>query len=169
MTNSTALFPGTFDPMTIGHLDLIERAARLFPKLIIAITDNKQKTPLFTLPERVALIEQELKAHDLADRVIVKPYSGLLMDFAKAEQAFIMIRGLRNVKDFEYESDLADLNHQLNPQIETLFLPTAPSLKAISSSMVKELSSYLTIPEIDRLNAFVPKSIAIALLKKLNQ
>jgi len=133
------VYPGSFDPVTNGHLDIIERAAKLCDKLIVAVLKNRGKTPVFTMEERVSFLEQVL---DGKDNVEVIPFSGLLVDFMKQHNATTVIKGLRAVSDFEYEFQMALLNKNLNPDIETLFMMTNINYSYLSSSAVRELASY---------------------------
>ncbi len=132
----TALFPGTFDPLTHGHTDLIQRACHLFDKVIVAITDNSNKTSLFTVEERLALAKQVLK--DIP-QVHVMSFSGLLVNFAKQQKAQVIIRGVRSSADFEYELQMTQVNRHLAPEIETVYLTPSPSLSFIASSLVREV------------------------------
>lgn len=132
-----AIYPGTFDPITNGHADLIERAARMFDEVIVAIAANPSKQPLFTLDERVRLITTVTK--DL-DNVTVVGFTGLLAEFARQQQATILIRGLRAVADFEYEFQLANMNRRLNPDLESVFLTPSEENSFISSTLVKEVA-----------------------------
>lgn len=134
----TAIFPGTFDPITNGHQDLIERAARLWDQVVVAVAENKKKSPFFSLQDRVALA-QEVLAH--LKNVEVCGFSNLLMDFAKARKASAIIRGLRVVSDFEYEFQLANMNRRLNSEIETLFLTPSEKYSYISSTLVREVAA----------------------------
>lgn len=133
-----AVYPGTFDPMTNGHLDLIERAARMFNHVIVAIAINLKKNTTFSLEERVAL-SQEVLAH--LPNVEVIGFSSLLVRFCEENNATILLRGLRAVSDFEYEFQLANMNRQLSKHIETVFLTPAEHLSYISSTLVREISS----------------------------
>lgn len=137
-----ALYPGTFDPITNGHIDLIKRALKIFDKIIVAIGENPAKKPLFTLEERVLMIKKSLEELELLDRVEVESFSGLLVDFAKQKGASVIIRGLRAVSDFEYEMQLALMNRKLSNSMDTIFL--MPSLKYIflSSSIIKEAAKF---------------------------
>jgi pantetheine-phosphate adenylyltransferase len=132
-----ALYPGTFDPITCGHIDLIERGARMFDKLIIAIAANPGKRPLFALDERVELVRSVL-AH--IDKVEVQGFDTLLVSFVKQVGAQVIVRGLRAVSDFEYEFQLASMNRRLNSGIETIFLTPAEQYAFISSSLVREVA-----------------------------
>jgi len=133
-----ALYPGTFDPITNGHIDLVERAAKLFDKVIVSIASNSKKNPLFTLDERISLAAEVLSN---CPNVTVKGFDVLLIDFAKQEKASILIRGLRAVSDFEYEFQLASMNRNLAPDIESVFLMPADEYSFISSSLVKEVGA----------------------------
>lgn len=139
MTEKIAIFPGTFDPITKGHVDLIARAAKCFDKVIVAVAQSPQKKPIFYLEQRVDLAKQVLV--DLP-QVSVLGFSSLLVDFAQQNRATTIIRGLRAVSDFEYELQLANMNRSLAPMIETLFLTPAAEYAFISSSLVKEVAKY---------------------------
>lgn len=134
-----AVYPGTFDPFTNGHSDLVERAARLFDKIIVAIATNPSKTPMFDLKRRVGMAQTVLQ--DI-DNVEVCGFSDLLVDFARKKQANVILRGLRVVSDFEYEMQLASMNRHLAADIETLFLTPAEQYSFISSSLVKEIAQH---------------------------
>ena len=135
----TAVFPGTFDPITSGHQDLIERAAEIFPKVIVAIAENKRKAPTFTIERRVALAEDVLRS---LKNVTIQGFSNLLVDFAKEQKASIIIRGLRVVSDFEYEFQLANMNRRLTSEIETVFLTPSEQFSFVSSTLVKEVAAH---------------------------
>ncbi len=132
-----AIYPGTFDPVTNGHSDLIVRASKLFSEVLIGVASSPSKKPLFDLAQRVAMIEQVTK--DL-DNVSVVGFSGLLIDFAKQHQAKVLIRGLRAVSDFEYEFQLANMNRRLSPELESVFLTPSEGNSFISSTLVKEVA-----------------------------
>ncbi len=132
-----ALYPGTFDPITNGHIDIVRRASRLCDELVLAVADNPGKGPFFDLKERVALARRVLA--DL-DNVSVIGFDGLLIDFAKKHNASVIVRGLRAIGDFEYEVQLAGLNRQMNPNIETIFIGASQEHAFLSSSMVREIS-----------------------------
>ena len=135
--NNRAIYPGTFDPVTNGHLDLIERASQLFKNVIVGVAASPSKKPLFNLEQRVAMIS-EITSH--LDNVSVQGFSGLLVDFAKQTQSNVLIRGLRAVSDFEYEFQLANMNRRLYPELESVFLTPAEENSFISSTLVKEVS-----------------------------
>lgn len=138
MQDITVVFPGTFDPITNGHLDLIQRAAKMFSHVIVAVAQNSRKKPNFELTERVSLAQQALSNFK---NVEVKGFAILLADFAKEVKAKGIIRGLRAVSDFEYEFQLANMNRHLAPEVETLFLTPAEKYSFISSSLVNEIAS----------------------------
>lgn len=152
------IYPGTFDPVTNGHVDLIERAARLFDKVVVAIASSKRKGPLFTLEERVTLVQQ-VSSH--LPNVEVMGFDVLLIDFVRQQQACGVLRGLRAVSDFEYEFQLANMNRAIAPEVESLFLTPADNLSYISSSLVKEISSLG-----GDITKFVPSVVATALIGK---
>lgn len=134
----TAVYPGTFDPITNGHFDLIERAARFYDRLIIAVADNRNKHSLFPLEQRVALARSVTKN---LPNVEVIGFSGLLVDFVQSVKGNVLLRGLRAVSDFEYEFQLASMNRKLAPDIETMFMTPAEQYAFISSSLVREISA----------------------------
>jgi len=134
-----ALYPGTFDPITNGHADLILRAQHIFGKLIVAIAENPRKTPLFTLQERIKLVREVTR--DI-DNVEVIGFEGLLIDCVRQQQAGVLIRGLRAVSDFEFEFQLASANRRLDPNIETVFLTPSESHTFTSASLVKEIAMF---------------------------
>ena len=134
-----AVYPGSFDPITNGHLDIIKRAAKLYDKVVVGVLDNASKKPVFTASERMEMIK-EVTAD--IDNVDCDAFSGLLVDFAKNNNACVIVKGLRTVADFEYEFQMALLNKALNPEFETTFLMTDSKYSYISSSMVKEVAKY---------------------------
>ena len=134
------LYPGTFDPMTNGHLDIIGRAVKLVDKLVIGVAINEGKGPLFTLDERVAIIQQETAHLTKIAEIEVRPFKGLLMHFAREVGAGIIVRGLRAVADFEYEFQMTAMNQQLDRDIETVFLMADPRHQAVASRLVKEIA-----------------------------
>ena len=131
-----AIYPGSFDPLTSGHVDIIERGSRIFDKIVVAILGNVEKTPLFSESERVAIIRDVFKGRD---NVQVETFSGLLVDYAKQKQASVLVRGLRAVSDFEYEFQMALMNRHLAPGIETVFMMPAEQYTYISSRLIKEV------------------------------
>jgi pantetheine-phosphate adenylyltransferase len=133
------VYPGTFDPLTLGHLDIIRRGAHLVDRLVIGVTTNPAKSPMFSVAERIAMVERELA--DLPSVSVVE-FDSLLMDFAEREGASLILRGLRAVADFEYEYQMAGMNQQLNDRIETVFLMADVSLQPIASRLVKEIARY---------------------------
>ena len=134
------LYPGTFDPMTNGHLDIIGRAVKLVDRLVIGVAINEGKGPLFTLDERVAIIQQETAHLTKIAEIEVRPFKGLLMHFAREVGAGIIVRGLRAVADFEYEFQMTAMNQQLDRDIETVFLMADPRHQAVASRLVKEIA-----------------------------
>ncbi|HYD74075.1 MAG TPA: pantetheine-phosphate adenylyltransferase [Candidatus Binatia bacterium] len=133
------LYPGTFDPLTNGHVDIIARATKLVDRLVIGIAINEEKGPLFALPERVAMVEEQCAKLNGAE-IVVQPFDTLLMKFAESVGAQIIVRGLRAVADFEYEFAMVGMNQKLNPAIETVFLMADPTHQAIASRLVKEIA-----------------------------
>ena len=154
----TIVYPGTFDPITNGHIDLIERASTLFDKLIVGIASSQKKSPLFDIDERIALATESLQH---LPNVEIKGFDYLLVNFVKDCGGVAVMRGLRAVSDFEYEFQLANMNRALSPEIESIFLTPAEKFSYISSSLVREISS------LDGdVTKFVPTNVANALLKK---
>lgn len=153
-----AVYPGTFDPITSGHVDIIERGARLFDSVVVAVAENPGKHPLFTLEERIALAQASL-AH--VPNVRVQGFTGLLVGFVQSLGAEVILRGLRAVSDFEYEFQLASMNRRLDARVETVFLTPAEQFGFISSSLVREIAR-LHGPVAD----FVPPVVAEALQRK---
>jgi pantetheine-phosphate adenylyltransferase len=136
----TAVYPGTFDPITLGHMDIIRRGAKLADRLVIGVTTNPSKSPMFSVDERVAMVRREISGLD--GDIAVVTFDSLLMDFAEREGAAVIVRGLRAVADFEYEYQMAGMNQQLNDRIETIFLMADVSLQPIASRLVKEIALY---------------------------
>lgn len=157
--SSKAIYPGTFDPITLGHINILEKAARLFDHIILAVADYTGKQSLFSLEERRALCQEATKH---IPNVEVRDFQGLVVDFAKDQDCEIMIRGLRAVSDFEYELSLALTNTKLNPRIETIFMVPSLRYMYLSSSMIKQLAELGS-----NLDDFVPPCVGRALAEKL--
>ncbi|MBQ2609385.1 MAG: pantetheine-phosphate adenylyltransferase [Butyrivibrio sp.] len=158
----TAVYPGSFDPITYGHLDIIKRAASMFDKVIVAVMCNSAKTPLFTLDERVKMIKESVTG---IDNVVVESFSGLLIDYCKKENIHIVIRGLRAITDFEYELQIAQTNKELShDEVDTVFLTTNIKYSYLSSSVVKEVASYK-----GDISPCVSDFVATALYKKFEK
>lgn len=155
-----AVYPGTFDPITNGHSDLVIRAARMFDRIILAIAENADKSPLFSLEERIELAGRALGQ---VKNVEVVGFSGLLIDFAREAGADVILRGLRAVSDFEYEFQLASMNRRLEPELETVFLAPAENYTFVSASLVKEIARHG-----GDVGAFVHTDIFRALKNKFN-
>ncbi len=141
MTRRVGIYPGTFDPITLGHADIIRRGSKLVDWLIIGVTTNPSKDPMFSTEERFRMVEREVANMGIGN-VEVVGFNALLMDFADAQGASVVIRGIRGVTDFEYEYQLTGMNRQLNDQIETIFLMADVSLQPIASRLVKEIAVY---------------------------
>ncbi|WP_404401207.1 pantetheine-phosphate adenylyltransferase [Idiomarina seosinensis] len=156
--HTKAIYPGTFDPVTNGHYDLIERAANLFHKVIVGVAESPSKKPIFTLQERVVLAQQ---VTDGLPNVSVVGFSGLLVNFAKDQQATVLLRGLRAVSDFEYEFQLANMNRRLHPELESVFLTPAEENSFISSTLVKEVALHG-----GDVSGFTDPRVASALIEK---
>ena len=155
-----AVYPGSFDPITNGHIDIIERAAQIFDRVYVAILKNSDKKPLFSVPEREALI---LRATKHIQNVEVISFDGLLVDFMRERKATVIIKGLRAVSDFEYEFQMALINRQLAPEVETLFMMTRAQNQYLSSSIVKEIAKYHA-----PLEGMVPEEIQKEIYDKTN-
>jgi pantetheine-phosphate adenylyltransferase len=158
---SIAVCPGSFDPITYGHLDIIRRGAKVFDKVYVSVMNNSSKNPLFSVEERINLIKEVTK--DLPT-VTVDEHSGLLVDYAKSVKANAIIRGLRAVSDFEYEMQITSMNRVLNDEIETFFIMTNSQYSFLSSSIVKEVSKYN-----GNISELVPPIVEAALNKKFNR
>lgn len=154
-----AIFPGSFDPLTLGHVDIITRALEFCEQVIIGVLANPSKSPLFTAQERVDLIEQHFR--DYGDRVVAESFSGLLVDFAKEQKTRVLLRGLRATSDFDYEAQMALMNRHLSSEIETFFLMTLEKHSYISSSLVKQVA-----PLGGSVEHLVPPVVAEALMEK---
>ena len=153
------VYPGTFDPMTLGHLDIIRRGAHLVDRLVIGVTTNPSKEPMFTVAERMDMVRREVA--DMPGVGVVE-FDSLLMDFAEREGASLILRGLRAVADFEYEYQMAGMNQQLNDRIETVFLMADVSLQPIASRLVKEIARYGGV-----IDKFVTPAVAKDMAAKL--
>ena len=156
-----AIYPGSFDPVTNGHLDIIKRAAAISDELIVGVLNNKAKTPLFSVEERVKMLCEVTK--DIKNVKII-PFEGLLIEFASQMDAKVIIRGLRAVTDFEYELQMSQTNHKLNPRIETLFMTTSLEYSFLSSSTVRELASFG-----GDISQFVPKHVEEQVIEKIKE
>lgn len=156
--SQTALFPGSFDPITNGHLDLLERASRLFDQIIVTVAVNNQKASVFSGPERVRLIRECIRGTVWEEKVEVEEFTGLLIDFARKKKVNTLIRGVRQLSDFEYEFRMALSNRRLAPEIDTIFLMPDEQLTFISASIVKEIAAWG-----GDLTSFVPDNVARAL------
>ncbi len=157
-----ALYPGSFDPITFGHLDILQRATELFDKVIVTIAINSRKKAVFTGDEREALLKKCIKGKEWADRVEVEQFSGLLVDFAKQKNANTLVRGVRQISDFEYEFRMALTNRRLAPEVDTVFLMPNEQLTFISASLVKEVAAWG-----GDLSSFVPEHVAGVLKEKM--
>jgi pantetheine-phosphate adenylyltransferase len=156
-----AVYPGTFDPITLGHLDIIRRGVHLVDRLVIGVTTNPSKEPMFSVGERVAMVRREVDA--IAGDLEVVEFDSLLMNFAEAQGASMILRGLRAVADFEYEFQMAGMNQQLNDDIETVFLMADVSLQPIASKLVKEIARFG-----GKIDKFVTPSVAEDVRRHLN-
>ena len=157
-----AIYPGSFDPITNGHLDIITRSAKIVDKLIIAVSKNNKKKTLFKINERVEMIKEVIKNENISN-VEVDSFEGLLMTYANKKKASIVIRGLRAVSDFEYEFQMTGMNYKLNPEIETIFLMSSDKYQLISSKLIKEINALK-----GNVSQFVPKIVENKLIKKIN-
>ncbi|MFP4281504.1 MAG: pantetheine-phosphate adenylyltransferase [Verrucomicrobiota bacterium] len=154
-----ALYPGTFDPITNGHLDILHRACQLFDEVIVAVAENRRKAPTFPIGERIALVQDNLG--ELPARVV--SFEGLVVDFAREQGAIALIRGIRAVSDFEFEFQMTQMNRDLDPEIETIFLMPGARYFFTSSSLVKQISEI----EPERIGKFVPANVLAALERNL--
>ncbi|MCC2253122.1 pantetheine-phosphate adenylyltransferase [Ruminococcus sp. CLA-AA-H200] len=155
-----AIYPGSFDPVTYGHLDIIRRSCKIVDDLIVGVLNNKAKMPLFSVEERVKMLEDVTKEFGNA-RIV--PFDGLLVDFASRMEAGLVIRGLRAITDFEYELQMSQTNHKLEPNVETMFLTTGIEYSYLSSTTVREIAAFG-----GDLSQFVPEAVAEELKKKMN-
>jgi len=157
-----AIYPGTFDPITKGHIDIIVRSIKFVDKLIIAVSNNNKKNTLFKINERVEMVKEVLQDEKILN-VEVDSFDCLLMTYAKKKNASIIIRGLRAVSDFEYEFQMTGMNYKLNPTIETIFLMSSDKYQLISSKLIKEINSLN-----GDISQFVPKAVEKKIIKKVN-
>ena len=162
MSERVGVYPGTFDPITLGHADIIRRGAKLVDRLIIGVTTNPSKNPMFTPHERMAMVEREVAALGLSN-ISVVGFNALLMKFAERQGASMIVRGLRAVADFEYEFQMTAMNQQLDREVETVFLMADPRHQAIASRLVKEIARLG-----GDVTSFVPPRIATALAERLS-
>jgi len=161
------VYPGTFDPPTLGHLDIVKRALRVVDHLVIGVAANAGKGPMFTVEERVAMVEESVRLTldgDRAGRVVVKPFSNLLMHFTLEQGGHMIIRGLRAVSDFEYEFQMAGMNARMEPKVETVFLMASEGIQFIASRLVKEI--FLLGGDVA---PFVPKNVAQRLIEHISR
>ena len=156
-----AIYPGSFDPVTYGHLDIIERAASIADELIVGVLQNKAKTPLFSVEERVTILFEVTKN---LKNVKIVPFEGLLIDFAKQMDAKVIVRGLRAITDFEYELQMSQTNRKLNADVETLFLTTSLEYSYLSSTTIKEVASFG-----GDITQFVPEFVAEKVTEKIKE
>ena len=156
-----AIYPGTFDPITLGHLDIVTRAADMFEQVILAIASSKRKNPMFSLEERVELATQ---VTDHLQNVTVVGFSELMANFAQQQQATVLIRGVRSVSDFEYEWQLANMNRHFVPELDTVFLLPSQNLSFVSSSLIKDVARHN-----GDISSFLPEVVVEAMTQKLNQ
>lgn len=160
----TALYPGSFDPLTNGHLDILQRAAQMYDKVIVTVAVNNKKSAVFTGEERIQLIKDSIKNFDWADRIEVEQFTGLLIDYARKKKVKVLLRGVRQISDFEYEFRMALTNRRLAPEIDTVFLMPDEQLTFISATIVKEVAAWG-----GELSSFVPENVAKALRKKYSE
>lgn len=156
-----AIYPGSFDPVTRGHYDIICRSCKIVDKLIVGVLNNKAKMPLFSVEERVKILKEVTK--DLGN-VKVVPFDGLLVEFARQQKARLVIRGLRAITDFEYEIQMSQTNHKLEPEVETMFLTTNLKYSYLSSTIVREVAAFG-----GDISQFVPETVAKSIKEKMSQ
>lgn len=156
-----AIYPGSFDPVTLGHMDIIRRSAAITEELIVGVLQNKSKIPLFSVEERVRMLKEVTKE---IKNVKIVPFEGLLIDFAREMEAKVIVRGLRAVTDFEYELQMAQTNHKLNPEIETLFMTTGLDYSYLSSSVVREIAAFG-----GDISQFVPEPVIKQVTEKIKE
>jgi pantetheine-phosphate adenylyltransferase len=155
-----AIYPGSFDPVTNGHLDIIDRASKVFDQVIVTVLENQRKSPLFTIKERVSMLESITREYK---NVEVDYYHGLLIDYARKREVGIIVKGLRAISDFEFEFQMALINRKLDSNIETMFMMTNNKCSYISSSIVKEIASYG-----GDIKDLVPQEVYPAIIEKIN-
>lgn len=155
-----AVYPGSFDPVTYGHFDIILRSCKIVDELIVGVLNNKAKMPLFSVEERVKMLEEVTKE---LPNVKIVPFDGLLVDFAARMKADVVIRGLRAITDFEYELQMSQTNHKLEPNVETMFLTTSIEYSYLSSTTVREIAAFG-----GDVSQFVPEAVAQELKRKMN-
>lgn len=156
-----AVYPGSFDPVTLGHMDIIRRSVKIVDELIVGVLNNNAKMPLFSVEERVKMLEEVTK--DLANVRII-PFGGLLVDFARRMDACMVIRGLRAITDFEYELQMSQMNHKMENRVETVFLTTSLEYSYLSSTTVKEVAAFG-----GDISQFVPEIVADRITEKMNE
>lgn len=159
--NITAIYAGTFDPVTRGHQDVLARASRMFEQIVVAVAASPGKQPLFDLQQRVQLMQQAVARHD---NIRIEPFNGLLVEFAAQQGATVIVRGLRSVTDFDYEVQIASFNRQMHPEIETVFVAADREFSFISSTLVREIASLS-----GDVSAFVDPLVEQALKKRFEQ
>ncbi len=157
----TAIYPGSFDPLTNGHMDILERAAQMFEKIIVTVAVNNKKTAVFSGDERVELIRQAIKGKEWEHKIEIEQFTGLLINFAREKNVNVLLRGVRQISDFEYEFRMALTNRRLAPEIDTVFLMPDEQLTFISATIVKEVAAWG-----GDLSSFVPDHVAKALREK---
>ncbi len=162
MTARIGVYPGTFDPVTLGHMDIIRRGAKLVDRLVIGVTTNPSKSPMFTIEERMATVRREVA--DVDGDIEVVAFDSLLMDFAERQGAKVIVRGLRAVADFEYEYQMAGMNQQINPRVETVFLMADVALQPIASRLVKEIALYG-----GNIAKFVPEAVCAEVIARVEK
>ena len=156
-----AIYPGSFDPVTLGHLDIMKRASKTVDELIVGVLNNGGKTPLFTIDERVSMLKEVTEG---LSNVKILSFSGLLVDFARQTEATVVVRGLRAISDFEYELQMAQTNHKLNPNVDTMFLATSLEYSYLSSTIVKEVAFFQ-----GDIKEFMPEQIVERIKKKVKE
>ncbi|MEG3087989.1 pantetheine-phosphate adenylyltransferase [Sphingomonas sp. PB4P5] len=162
MTTRIGVYPGTFDPITLGHTDIIRRGAKLVDRLVVGVTTNASKSPMFSIAERMAMVRREIE--EIGGDIEVVSFDSLLMDFAEKQGAKVIVRGLRAVADFEYEYQMAGMNQQINPRVETVFLMADVALQPIASRLVKEIALYG-----GDITKFVPPRVSDEVIARVGQ